>query len=263
MYLPIPPQPDCASAWLEASLAVKGKSGNEAHNVIIGIEDPIAGATLANPIVAKVNEFLKKHAKSEAGASVECIANTIFPKALYGIHGAPKFIQVFHERVLPKIRKGERWSGYYFDRMTRVPSADGKFINQLWDNIVERINNDKNKALNKFELSLFDPERDVDLSPYGGQCLSFLSFKLLPGSPRTLNLTAVYRNHYYTEKLLGNLMGLGRLMQFVATETKTKIGHLVVHSTHAQIDTMRGTLGEVKALLEACRELNNAVKKAA
>jgi hypothetical protein len=51
----------------------------------------------------------------------------------------------------------------------------------------------------------------------------------------------VYRNHYYTEKLLGNLMGLGRLMEFVAAETKTKVGHLVIHSTHAQIDTMGGT----------------------
>lgn len=103
----------------------------------------------------------------------------------------------------------------------------------------------------------------MDLSPYGGQCLSFLSFKLLPGSPRTLTLTAIYRNHYYTEKLLGNLIGLGRLMEFVAAETKTKVGHLVVHSTHAQIDTMGGTLGEVKALLEECQQLNNAVKAAA
>jgi thymidylate synthase len=258
VYLPIPPQPDCASAWLEASLAVKAKPGNEAHNVVIGIESPTAAATLAHPIVAKVNDFLKEHAKSESGASVECIANTIFPKALYSIHGAPKFIEVFHERVLPKIRKGERWSGYYFDRMTRVPASDGKVIDQLWDNIVGRINNEKNKALNKFELSLFDPERDVDLSPYGGQCLSFLSFKLQPGAPRTLSLTAVYRNHYYTEKLLGNLIGLGRLMEFVAAETKTKVGNLVVHSTHAQIDTMGGTMGEVKALLEECRQIHNA-----
>jgi thymidylate synthase len=263
VYLSIPPQPDCASAWLEASLAVKSRSGHEAHNVIIGVEDPTAGATLAHPVVARVNAYLQKHAKSEAGASIECIANTIFPKTLYGIHGAPKFIQVFHERVLPKIRKGKRWSGYYFDRMTSVPSPDGKIINQLWDNIIQRINNEKNTSLNKFELSLFDPQRDVDLSCYGGQCLSFLSFKLQPGSPRTLLMTAIYRNHYYTEKLLGNLIGLGRLMEFVAAETKTKVGPLVVHSTHAEIDTMKGTLRDVKALLEECQQLNAASKKAA
>lgn len=258
MYLPIPPQPDCATAWLEAATTVNAISGHEAHNVIIGVENPVINATLANPIVAKVNAFLAKE-----GKSVECIANTIFPKTLYQIHGAPKFIDVFHDRLLPKIRKGDRWSGYYFDRMTRVPTHDGKVINQLWDNIVGRIGSDKNKSLNKFEMSLFDPERDVDLSSFGGQCLSFLSFKLQPGTPRTLMLTAVYRNHYYTEKLLGNLIGLGRLMEFVAAETKTKVGPLIIHSTHAEVDTFHGTRTSVNQLLAECGELKAETKKAA
>lgn len=258
MYLPIPPQPDCVSAWLEAASTVNAISGHEAHNVIIGVENPVINSTLKNPIVAKLNEFLGKE-----GKSVECIANTIFPKTLYQIHGAPKFIDIFHDRLLPKIRKGERWSGYYFDRMTRVPTQDGKTINQLWDNIIGRISSDKNKSLNKFELSLFDPERDVDLSPYGGQCLSFLSFKLQPGTPRTLMLTAFYRNHYYTEKLLGNLIGLGRLMEFVAAETKTKVGPLVIHSTHAEVDTFQGTRKSVNQLLAECRDIQSGTLKAA
>ena len=96
--------------------------------------------------------------------------------------------------------------------------------------------NDKVRALNKFELSLFDPVRDVDNSPYGGQCLSFLSFKVVPGAQRTLTLTAMYRNHFYIEKLLGNLIGLGRLMAFVGRETGLHVGPLTVISTHAEID---------------------------
>ena len=90
--------------------------------------------------------------------------------------------------------------------------------------------------MNKFELSLFDPARDVDNSPYGGQCLSFLSFKIVPGTEKTLALTAMYRNHFYVEKLLGNLIGLGRLMAFVARETGLQVGALTVVSTHAEID---------------------------
>jgi hypothetical protein len=54
-----------------------------------------------------------------------------------------------------------------------------------------------------------------------------------------LVLTAMYRNHFYIEKLLGNLVGLGRLMAFVARESSLKVGALTVVSTHAEIDTPR------------------------
>jgi thymidylate synthase len=117
----------------------------------------------------------------------------------------------------------------------QYPAPAGEPPNQLW-NIVERIRDEHVRALNKFELSLFDPVRDVDNSPYGGQCLSFLSFKIVPGAEKTLSLTAMYRNHFYVEKLLGNLIGLGRLMAFVARETGLKVGALTVVSTHAEID---------------------------
>lgn len=257
MYLPILPQPDCASAWLEAARQVDGQPGHEAHDVIIGITDPTAGATLDDPIVTSVNDFLVAREKS-----IESIANTIFPQALYLRHGAPKFIDIFHDRVLPKVRKNERWSGYYFERMTRVPTRDGRMLNQLW-NIVERMRDENNRSLNKFELSLFDPERDVDGSPYGGQCLSFLSFKLLPGTPKQLRLTAMYRNHYYTEKLLGNLIGLGRLMAFIATETGMNVGPLTIHSTHAQIDTPKSTRQQVTNLLDQCIQACAARRPAA
>jgi len=133
--------------------------------------------------------------------------------------------------------------------MIDYPVAAGHPPNQLWD-IIERMRDDGVRALNKFELSLFDPVRDVDNSPYGGQCLSFLSFKVIPGAPRRVMLTAQYRNHFYIEKLLGNLIGLGRLMGFVARETGLAIGPLTVLSTHAKIDQPGGAVrGDIKTLL--------------
>ena len=244
MYLPIPPQPDCASAWREAVRRVDAVPGREAYNVVIDIADPVANATLAHPGIAAVNAFLAERAKP-----VDTVANTIFPASLYFRHGAPAFFDVFSQRVLPKVRRAERWSGYYFERMIAYPVPEGQAPNQLWD-IVERMNNEDVRALNKFELSLFDPVRDVDNSPYGGQCLSFLSFKIIPGADRTLTLTAMYRNHFYIEKLLGNLIGLGRLMSFVAREAKLSVGALTVISTHAKIDQpARAKRAEIEALL--------------
>ncbi len=145
------------------------------------------------------------------------------------------FFDVFRDKVLKRVRRSERWSGYYFERMIDYPVRVGEPPNQLWD-IVERMRNGQVRALNKFELSLFDPVRDVDNSPYGGQCLSFLSFKIVAGAERTLTLTALYRNHFYIEKLLGNLIGLGRLMTFVGREAGLRVGALTVISTHAEID---------------------------
>jgi hypothetical protein len=83
------------------------------------------------------------------------------------------------------------------------------------------------------------------------QCLSFLSFKL--DHKNQLMLTAVYRNHYYTERLLGNLIGLARLMAFVGYEAGVPVGPLTVVSTHAVIDAPKGGgRTDVNQLLSEC-----------
>ncbi|KRB86711.1 hypothetical protein ASE00_08510 [Sphingomonas sp. Root710] len=251
MYLPVPSQPDCASAWREAVRLVDALPGHAAYNVIIDVANAVTGTRTDDPRVAAVDAFLRPYEKT-----VETVANTIFPSQFYYRYGAPAFFEAFTSRVLAKVRKNCRWSGYYFERMISVPRADGPPINQLWE-IVSRMKAPSVKANNKFELSLFDPDRDVDESPYGGQCLSFLSFKLLPGDPKTLTLTAMYRNHYYVEKLLGNLIGLGRLMEFVAHEAGLKVGSLTVISTHAVVDQPKSkakgqaTRAQIEAMIAA------------
>jgi hypothetical protein len=236
---------------------VDAQHGHVAHNVIIDVANPIARSTLADPVVRCVNDFLAIREKS-----VECIANTIFPQSLYRRYGHPKFIRAFHERVLPKVRTNARWSGYYFERMTEMPQPDGKPLDQL-SRMIDRMNDPNNKSLNKHEISLFDPSRDVTGSPYGGQCLSFMSFHLLPGYPKTLLLTAQYRNHYYVEKLLGNLIGLGRLMVFVAKETGCNVGALTIVSTNAEIDHPKATRQDILKLIDDCEASAAAIQTAA
>lgn len=244
-------QPDCPTAWLEAVTKVDAMDQHSGHNVVIQIEDPLGGANRQHPVVAIVDSFLR-----DRGKSVQTIANTIFPLPLYQRYGHPEFITRFHNRILPTVQRNERWSGYYFERMTNHPTPDGHGQDQL-SNVVRRISDVNNPCLNKFEIAIFDPNRDVDDSPYGGQCLSFLSFKIVPGTERRLALTALYRNHFYVEKLLGNLIGLGRLMSFVAIETGLSVGPLTVHSTHATVDTPgKAPLNRracVAKLLEDCR----------
>ena len=260
MYLPIPPQPDCFSAWRAAVRAVDDCPGHEAQNVIIDVADPLARSTLADPAVTLVDNFLRQwNAKP-----IETVANTLFPAALHRRYGSPDFYTRFVDYVLPAAaRGGDRWSGYYFERMINLPRPDGGVAFNQLDNIVDRLKDPSVKALNKFELSVFDPLRDVDRSPYGGQCLSHASFK----PERTtkgdlLHLTVLYRNHYYIEKLLGNLIGLGRLMAFVAQEANLQVGALTVVSSHAIIDQPRNRTKQtasraaIKGMLADCDALD-------
>ena len=253
MYLPVPPQPDCVTAWREAVRSVDAKPKHEAYNVIVDIENPMARSTLDDPVVAAVSDFLEHHGEKP----IETIANTIFPAALYRRYGAPLFFDRFRDKVLPKIRRSEKWSGYYFERMMQLPQPGGDPINQIWD-IVQRIRNPNVRAKNKFELSVFDPARDVNDSPYGGQCLSYASLKLVgAGAARKVTMTVLYRNHFYSEKLLGNLIGLGRLLNFIAQESGVGLGPMTVISTHAVID-LPGTSNRqhLSALLNKCDEFD-------
>jgi hypothetical protein len=74
-----------------------------------------------------------------------------------------------------------------------------------------------------------------------------------------VSLTAIYRNHYYIEKLLGNLIGLGQLLQYVATETQLSIGALTVLSTHALIDQPDARRADIQSLFDACETALNTV----
>ena len=165
MYLPVPTQPDCATAWLEAVRLVDSQQTHQAMNVIIDVTDPTAASTLAHPVVAEVNNFLLARDKS-----IESVANTIFPSTLYERHGAPAFIKVFYDRVLRKVRKNKNWSGYYFERMTTLKRTDGGNLDQLSD-LVARIRDKSTKSLHNHQIVVFDPERDATDSVYGGQCL--------------------------------------------------------------------------------------------
>ena len=68
----------------------------------------------------------------------------------------------------------------------------------------------------------------------------------------------MYRNHYYIEKLLGNLIGLGRLLQFVGEESGIATGSLTVLSTHATVDVKNGkwNRGDIDTLLANCDQAN-------
>lgn len=255
MFLPRISQPSCASAWLAASQAVYERPGHEGHHVVIDVDNPVAFSEEDTAVVNAIDAFLVEH--SSNGFPVRTVANTIFPQATYETYGSPEFYDVYINKVFPRLKRSPRDWGRYFERMMAYPTGDGP-KNLLAELIAEMKRNVAGERTfrNIYELPIYDPSRDRTGSPIGRQCLSFMSFKL--DDDNRLLLSAVYRNHFYTEKLLGNLIGLGRLMAFVADEANVKLGPLSVLSTHAHVDAAGANQAQIKALLAQCAKILGA-----
>lgn len=262
MHLSIEPQRSCAQTWLTATRAVDGLPGRSFHNVIMTVQNPCVRDDNDAAIEDAVNAYLRSHDKYP----LSTVANTIFPEALYRAHGAPLFYDVYLKQVCTR-RSNKGW-GRYFERMISHPTQTD--LNPL-QSLIEKLYREgkrKGGVGNAFEMtlldapteiSIYDPLRDAK-TIIGGQCLSFLSFHIGPN--KQLLLTAVYRNHFYMARLLGNLIGLGRLQRFVAEKAGLEMGELTVISTHAEVDTV-GSRPEISALLEQCSTMSLGIAMAA
>jgi len=268
MYLPIKPHKTCASAWLDATKTVNACSQHEAHNVLIDISNPLEQTTADGEIIAEVDTLLRQ---GDGVMPIQAVANTIFPESLYRRYGMPDLYKKYLEEVFPKTKRHASDWGRYFERMIRRKTSTGKTINPLSD-LIERLKRNVhgkgNTYRNIYELVLSDPALDIpifnpenDRRVMGGQCLSFLSFKL--DNQNRLMLTAVYRNHYYIQRLLGNLIGLSRLMSFVCEEASIDIGSLTIVSTHAQVDIPKGCKRkDIDKLIASCDKASQASEAA-
>ncbi len=167
-------------------------------------------------------------------------------------------------------------SGHSHGKLRRSVHSQGRKCREISNpqadlvaKMKQHVHGDQSTFRNVYELTISDPVLDVliydperDAGPVmNRQCLSFLSFKL--DRENRLMLTVLYRNHYYIERLLGNLIGLARLMAFVGQEADVPVGSLTVISTHAEIDTPKSSRrSDVNKHLAECRAAHEASKAA-
>ncbi|WP_329546456.1 hypothetical protein OG548_21035 [Streptomyces sp. NBC_01356] len=193
--------------------------------------------------------------------SVETIANTIFPRALAAssrdhIHLAQRYAAMY-----PVLQK--RWRrnkfGTYFGRITAYPTAKGP-VNQLAAVINHLMieNRTPNPKTARFETTFAVPGRDgptedvVGFADVDGKavaifepgedrnramafpCLSHCSFQL--GRDGRVHALAHYRSQYLLQRAYGNYLGLGRLLDYVATSAGLQTGELTVVAGYVQLE---------------------------
>lgn len=229
MYLAIPSQTSCARGWVAAASALIDQR-DEGFNVIIDVQDPVSHDDADHAAITLLDRFLRDRNQNP----VITVSNTIFPQSLYDEYGSPEFYAVYLEDF-DKLSGTKQW-GRYFERMIRHRTFDGTVYSPLQE-LIDKMTQQEARGptfSSVYELGIYDPLFDRRVFR-GGQCLSYLSFKL--DDAGALRLTALYRNHTYITRCLGNLIGLGRLQAFIAKEAGVRVGSLTCISTHAVLDT--------------------------
>jgi thymidylate synthase len=248
-------------AWLDGMELLLQQPGYTAFNVVLDIASPLAIGDQDRTVLAKVDQFLAGHGKNR----LQTVANTIFPESLYRRYGTEGVFQVYPTRVYPVLKKDNRWGTYVY-RMVRREDSAGKVINPL-ERVIAALKTEsqsRNPKRSRYELGMTEPFTDISIAdptlPFakqaiGGPCLSHLSFKLDPASGQ-VRLIAFYRSHYYVERALGNLVGLARLLSFVANEVGLEPGPLTCISSYAQIDVgQHWRRSEVCQLVSECKRM--------
>lgn len=257
--------------WLSAVEHVSVCPDQEDFDVFLNVAEPTVLSLQDRAVYNEVNTFLELH----GGYSVHTVAETIFPLDEYLHGGAHGVFELYPPKMqaIQKARDDGRWGSYAL-RILRQVDFEGKTFNPLED-MVKKIK-DFGQYRASFEIGagrpfedeipIYDPAKDRKRI-YGGPCLSHLSIKVHDGNVR---FNATYRSHYYVQRLLGNLVGLGRLQYFLARETGLKVGVLTINSTFARLDTgsQNGTgrrwgKHDVEALIRRCRAIYDAKPQAA
>ena len=275
----VAPAEDISKAWLH-TLEHVVEAGGYAVNVVSTVTNPLAPEDL--PVRSAVDHVLTEgYRRGIRIQSVDTVAGTIFPRDLYADTGLTYRVGMDPEEVakldasaadlyaaysemLPILATDTANNrGTYFGRMVSWPGRTGRGVNQVADRITRlRRSFDSNKARRNVEDIAVGGEAEfgnvVGLQTYaagdrrerGFPCLVHVDLTLCEGR---LNMAATYRHQYLVTKAYGNLLGLSRLLGFMAQHTGFEVGELMVVATFADAEQGTYSKGGVTDLIAAAR----------
>jgi hypothetical protein len=262
--------PSLSDAWLQGLELLVDRPSGKAVNLNVAFP---SAAQDALPIRIELDSFLVEHElRSIDGEllSVETVANTIFPEALYhpdlGVDAAPRLYENYELSM--RIHRRRKWDkDTYFNRLMAYPVADGQW-NQL-DYYVKRLRTQRAtlRRSSSYELGVSHP-LDAELriqAPFKDKrmgsfpCLSHISLTLAEDQ---VHMTATYRNQTFISRAYGNYLGLTRLLRFISAETGAQPGEIQVAATHADAELGVGKAA-IKSLVARCRQLSDVDRKVA
>ncbi|RDI16347.1 hypothetical protein [Lentzea flaviverrucosa] len=244
---------DVSDGWLQMiDIALSAPQYQLLHSVV-----RMANPTAEDPHVrTAVDEMLS----ARKLAPVETVANTIFPASLAARCKDAEELSDRYRRIYARLRKEstKNRSGTYFGRLVEYPGLEGKGqLPRLIKLLSREVKKQRRVALYEmapsspvvdFEpvvengsaeyeavlsepVSVYAPEKDG--LPFGFPCLTQLSFQL---DGDRLHGLALYRGQYLVERAYGNYLGIGRLLDYIASSSGLKCGQLTVMVGYAQVE---------------------------
>jgi len=219
---------NCLTAWRDACRYII--NNGDGFNLLIQIDVPLSYT--AN----QLSEITGSGIITTEGLAD--VINTIFPIKLHSrnlnltnsqFYDLHESIYLRGKRMHRKNRS--RW-GNYFLRFTKF---GGNQSNQL-QLIIDAMNNRTNKQAACYIMHVSSIDYDNNTRVIGNPCLQYIQFGK---SNNQLNLTAVYRNHDFLTKALGNYIGLSKLLEFVCNQTNSTIGSVTCQSIHYYLGQKR------------------------
>lgn len=217
-------------AW-RAGCTLLLASGGKASNLM---------TTILRPCMVD-DRWLEQHSpvRYKAGADdARDVANTLFPQRTYERAASRADFYARYLRAHDRAhgwRRGRHAWGTYFERLVRFPPTG---VNQL-ERAIGKLNTWPQRNTTGLVFHLSSPAVDAPRTR-GGPCWQFA--ELLWSADDTLDLVVVYRNHDFFNKVLGNFVGLGRLLRFISTASNKQPSKLICHSVHAYFDCSRQQL---------------------
>jgi len=197
----------------------------------------------------KFREILDNSLSNNKKASIQTVAETIFPQSLYEYFQYDRFELYERYKVnltrIKKVNKKNR-NGTYFERLI---SYDGN-ENQL-EIIISSYLKDKGVRRSKLQASIFDPRCDHTDKPYQGfPCLQHVTFYVNKNGGLILN--GFYAIQYLYERGYGNWLGLINLGKFMAKEMNLEFEKFNCFIGIEQLDCLGKT--DARKLLKNLKE---------
>jgi thymidylate synthase len=215
---------DVVTAWKAGCHAILAAQDCKIRNLITEIEKP----TFTEP------EWLRIYDPMSVGADdrLSVVAKVLFPEAP---RQSGETREQYYSRWAAILRRGRKrrtlhssWGSTYFERLLSLGGSD----NQI-ERAIRALTTWQRKET-AIVMHLSAPHLDK-LKPIGSPCLQFA--EILWSADDTIDLVALYRNHDFLKKALGNFIGLGRLLAFIARESNKKSGKVICHSVRAYCDS--------------------------
>ncbi len=237
-------------AWVETARALCDADDFHLGGVNVHIQKPNLMSDSEIAVIRHVDRFLRGHGHYP----VSTVANTIFPESLDQGDGVEALTERYLQIFTRAMKSG--W-GRYFQRFVSWPNHNGgPPINQLAV-VIDMLSKARTGVFHteKYELVVSDPTR-LMRNVRNRPCLSLIELKPEKDTNQ-LHIYATYRNHYYVQKTLGNILGLVDLQGFIAREAGLEVGTMTLNSTSATLETSAGKWGknDIRKLVSDCEGL--------